>query len=96
MPSPLLVTTPLAGPLTMLTLVGSRFPFTSVSLAATSTVTGVSSVVVALSSLATGGSFTLSTVTALLSTPTLDWLSVALALTVCGPSLRVVVSQVSS
>ena len=54
-PSPLLVTVPLAGPLAMATLVGSRFPSASVSLPATSAVTGASSGVVALSSLATGG-----------------------------------------
>ena len=56
MPSPLLVTEPLAGAVTTIAVLGSRFPSASVSLATTSTVTGVSSGVVALSSLATGGS----------------------------------------
>ena len=58
MPSPLWVAIPLVGPVTTLAVLGSRFPSTSVSLATTSTTTGVSSGVVALSSLATGGSFT--------------------------------------
>ena len=49
---------PLPGGVTTVTVVGSRFPSTSVSLSTTGVVTGVSSSVASESSFATGGSFT--------------------------------------
>ena len=57
-PSPLFTTEPLLGPLNTAALAGSTEPSTSVSLAATSTVTEVSSRVAPESSLATGSSLT--------------------------------------
>ncbi len=59
-PSPLLVTTPWEGLLTLVTVSSSSSG--SVSLASTFTVPGVSSSVVRESSLAMGSSFTFSTV----------------------------------
>ena len=62
MPSPFTTTEPLVGPEITVTLAGSMVPSRSVSLAVTAMTTGVSSSVVALSSLATGRSFTSVTV----------------------------------
>ncbi|MNV74053.1 hypothetical protein D3C71_1672400 [compost metagenome] len=52
------VTVPFAGGVTIVTLVSSRFPSGSVSFAGTSITIEVSSSVVTVSSLATGGLFT--------------------------------------